>query len=171
MPVIEGSLGAPLESAGVPGAGTTEVQTLTIGGTPTGGSFKISFGGFKTAAIPWNSTNATLLASINSAIQALPSVGTNNWVATAGTLTAGIGTVLLTFAAALANRAQPLATVESSLTGTSPTAAITETTPGVDAFGLGSRKGGLAVDTTNGKLYINTGTSTAPVWTVVGTQT
>lgn len=31
-------------------------------------------------------------------------------------------------------------------------------------------KGSLAVDYTNGKLYINTGTKTQPAWTVVGSQ-
>lgn len=31
-------------------------------------------------------------------------------------------------------------------------------------------KGSLAVDTTNGKLYINTGTKSSPTWTVVGAQ-
>lgn len=30
--------------------------------------------------------------------------------------------------------------------------------------------GALLVDTTNGKLYINTGTQASPTWTVVGTQ-
>lgn len=32
-------------------------------------------------------------------------------------------------------------------------------------------KGARAVDTTNGKLYINTGTKAATVWVVVGAQT
>jgi len=32
-------------------------------------------------------------------------------------------------------------------------------------------KGARAIDTTNGKLYINTGTLAATVWTVVGAQT
>lgn len=31
-------------------------------------------------------------------------------------------------------------------------------------------KGSLLVDTTNAKLYINTGTLASPTWTVVGTQ-
>jgi hypothetical protein len=31
-------------------------------------------------------------------------------------------------------------------------------------------KGALAMDTTNGKLYINTGTKASNTWTVVGTQ-
>jgi hypothetical protein len=35
----------------------------------------------------------------------------------------------------------------------------------------GFTKGALAVDTTNGKLFINTGTSASATWTVVGTQT
>jgi predicted phosphodiesterase len=35
----------------------------------------------------------------------------------------------------------------------------------------GYSKGALAIDTTNGKLYINTGTSTSATWTVVGAQT
>ncbi len=31
--------------------------------------------------------------------------------------------------------------------------------------------GARLVDTTNGKLYINTGTQASPTWTVVGAQT
>jgi hypothetical protein len=31
--------------------------------------------------------------------------------------------------------------------------------------------GTLLIDTTNGKLYINTGTKASPTWTVVGAQT
>jgi hypothetical protein len=35
----------------------------------------------------------------------------------------------------------------------------------------GFSKGALSVDTTNGKLYINTGSATSATWIVVGTQT
>jgi hypothetical protein len=35
----------------------------------------------------------------------------------------------------------------------------------VTAFGIGSRKGALVVDETNGALYQNTGTALAPTWT------
>lgn len=48
------------------------------------------------------------------------------------------------------------------------------TSPGVPAGGYlngTAQKGALCTDTTNGKLYINTGTLAATVWTVVGTQT
>jgi hypothetical protein len=34
-----------------------------------------------------------------------------------------------------------------------------------------AEKGALLIDTTNGKLYINTGTKSSSVWTVVGAQT
>jgi hypothetical protein len=169
--IIEGAVGAPYINAGAPGAGTNEVQTLTIGGTPTGGTFKLALDSSKTAAITWSATNSTLLANINTALDALP-WGASAIVATAGTLTAGIGTVLLTFSSgALAKRAVNTMTVaDNSLTGTSPTLAVAETTPGVNATGLGVPKGGLLTDTTNGIVYVNTGSDTTPTWTKVGTQ-
>ena len=43
--------------------------------------------------------------------------------------------------------------------------------PAGGAFNGVAEKGALVIDTTNGKLYINTGTKLATVWTVVGTQT
>lgn len=165
--VIEGAFGVVASSAGAPGAGTNEVQTLTIGGTPSGGTFKLQYEGATTTAIPWNATNATLLASIQTALDALSTVGTGGLVAAAGTLTAGIGTITLTAGANLAKKAISLVTVaDNSLTGTSPTLAIAETTPGVTATGRGTAKGALLVDTTNGTIYQNTGTGgTAPTWT------
>lgn len=42
-------------------------------------------------------------------------------------------------------------------------------TPTGSISGFG--KGALAVDTANGKLYINTGTFAAASWTLVGSQT
>lgn len=39
-------------------------------------------------------------------------------------------------------------------------------TASVAGFSIGA----LAVDTVNGKLYINTGTAASATWTVVGTQ-
>lgn len=51
-----------------------------------------------------------------------------------------------------------------------PSVAVVETTPGVTATGRGAGPGRLLSDTTNAKLYINTGTALAPTWTVVGSQ-
>jgi hypothetical protein len=172
MSIIEGANGRILTNAGVPGAGTNEVQTLTIGGTPTAGTFTLTFEGYTTGAITWSATNATLLANINAALDALPNVGTSGIVATAGTLTAGIGTILLTCSGGnVQKKAVATMTATSSLTGTSPTLAIAETTAGVDATYRGMGKGTIVSDTTNGKLYVNTGTAIAPTWVVVGTQT
>jgi hypothetical protein len=168
-PVIEG--GFEYQNAGAPSAGTSEVQTLTIGGTPTGGTFKIAFDGHTSGAITWSATDATLLANIQAALDAMPNIGTNGCVAAAGTVSSGIGTVTLTFGANLAKLAVALMTIAlNSLTGTSPTLAIAETTAGVTATARGAAPSATLTDTTNKKLYINTGTALAPTWTVVGSQ-
>jgi hypothetical protein len=169
--IIEGSRDG-YTSAGAPSAGTSEVQTLTIGGTPTGGTFKLAFEGFTTAAITWSATNATLVANIDAALEALPNIGTGGVTTAVGTMTAGIGTITLTFAGNLAVKAVSTVTVaNNSLTGTAPTLAVVETTPGVNPTGQGAAIGATLTDTTNGLLYINTGTALAPTWTKVGTQT
>lgn len=158
-------------SAGAPGNGTSEVQTLTIGGTPDGGTFRLAFGGFTTGDIAWSATNNTLRDNVDAALEALPNIGTGGVTTAVGTMTAGIGTLTLTFAGNLAARAVALVTVaNNSLTGTDPTVAVEETTPGVDATALGAPKGASLTDTTNGIAYINTGTALAPTWTKVGTQ-
>jgi hypothetical protein len=172
MAVIAGTRGRILENAGAPGAGTDEVQTLTIGGTPTSGTFTLSFQGAVTAPITWSSTNNTLVANIDAALGALRTIGGAANVTTAvGTMTAGIGTITITFVAALGKLAVPtIAVVANNLAGTSPTVAVAETTPGVTATHRGVAKGTVVTDTTNGKLYINSGTAVAPTWTVVGSQ-
>lgn len=159
---------SPVLSAGAPSNGTSEIQTLTIGGTPTAGSIRITFDGHQTGVITWSATNATLLANINAALDALPNLENGEVVAAAGSLTAGIGTITLTFGGNRAKLAVNLMTVANSLTGTSPTAAITETTPGVTATGRSSAKGRLLIDATNAILYQNTGTPLAPTWTQIG---
>ena len=165
MPIIEGTLGAPLTTAGAPSAGTNEVQTLTIGGTPTGGTFELGLEGRGSGPITWNSTNATLLSAMNTAFDA--AFGASSIVATAGTLTAGIGTVTLTFGGNYARRAVPTMTVVSNaLTGTSPTLAMAETTPGVDATARGAARGAILVRLDTGAIHVNMGTPLAPTWTV-----
>ena len=169
--VIEGALDG-YTSAGAPVAGTDAIQTLTIGGTLTGGTFKIALEGFTTAAITWSATNATLVANIDAALEALASVGTGGVTTAVGTAVAGIGTITLTFTADRGKQVVSLATIaDNSLTGTAPTLEIATTTPGVSASARGAAKGATLTDVTNGKLYINTGTASAPTWTVVGAQT
>jgi hypothetical protein len=162
----EGSYG-PYFSAGAPAAGTNAVQTLTL--DATGGTFQLAYEGRRTAAITWSATNATLLANIQAALDAL--LGTNAVVATAGTLTAGVGTVLLTFSGAPLSKtvASVFTVANNSLTGTA-TCSIANTTPGVRAAARNAKPGARLVDVSAGKAYINTGTQGAPTWTVEGTQ-
>lgn len=170
MPNIEGGIG-PYEFAGTPSAGTSEVQTITIGGTPTGGTFKLEYDGQVTGDIAWSATNNTLRDNVDTALEALTNVGSGNVTTAVGTMTAGIGTLTVTFAGDLAKQAVNLITVsENALEGTDPTLAVAETTAGVTASFRGCKKGALVTDTTNGLLYINTGTAASPTWTKVGTQ-
>ena len=156
-------------NAGAPVAGTNEVQTATFGGTwLAGDTFVLSLDGRRTAAIPWSATNATLLASVQTALNAIS--GTNWIVPTAGTLAAGLGTMLLTFSGGdYARRAVNTITVPT-ITSAAGTLTVAETTPGVTQTGRDIVPGAMLLDTTNNKLYINTGSAGSPTWTVVGTQ-
>src|SRR5262249_41925037 len=51
-----------------------EVQTVTLTGNPTGGTFTLTFSGQTTAAIAYNASAAT----VQSALQALSSIGSGN---------------------------------------------------------------------------------------------
>jgi hypothetical protein len=168
--IIEVEVSRPLIASGAPSAGTSEVQTLTIGGTPDGGTFTLSFAGFTTSAISWTATDATLVSAIDAALEALPSIGTGGVVVADSTLTSGIGDATITFGGNLAKLAVPLITATSSLTGTDPTIEIAETTPGVTATARGAGQGQMYINSSDGDLYINTGTALVPVWAVVGGQ-
>ncbi len=107
------------------GTGTADQQTITITGTPSGGTFPLCFGG-QTTAVLFSASAANVLT----ALQALSSIGASNATCTGGPLP---GTpVVVTFAAALATKFQTLLTTFSgSLTGgSSPTVTITHTTLG-----------------------------------------
>jgi hypothetical protein len=168
--VISGAIGQ-FTGSGAPSAGTDEVHTITVGGSPTTGSFTYTLNGYTTAPITWSATNATLLANIDAAVEALPVVGTGGVVTAAGSLTAGVGTITLTFSGG--NRArQPLAAPGVAAGATfDGTVAVARTTPGVAAspnqVGLGS----TYVDVSTGVQYSNTGSVLSPTWTKIGVQT
>ena len=118
MPTIPGAgLGTPISNAGAPVGGTDEIQTITIGGTPTAGTFTLTFEGATTAAITWSAVNATLVAAIDAALEALGTIGTGGVTTAVGTMTAGIGTITVTFTGNQAKKAVALMTSTSSLTG------------------------------------------------------
>jgi hypothetical protein len=168
--VIEGGPGAVLVNAGAPSDGTDEVQTIVLGGTPTGGTFRLIYDGFRTSAINWSATNATLVGSVDAALEALPNIGTGGVTTGTTTMTSGIGTLSVTFTGTLGKLNVSQLTSSSSLTGTSPTIAHATSTAGVTATHRGAAKGTMLVDSDNGIAYVNTGTDLAPTWTKVGTQ-
>lgn len=104
--------------------GTQEVQTVTITGAPTGGSFKLTLSGQTTADIAFNATAAAVAA----AVAALSNVGTGNVTGGGGPLP---GTaVTLTFSSTLGDVAQM--TAAHTLTGgTTPGVSVAATTAGV----------------------------------------
>jgi hypothetical protein len=106
-------------------SGTNAVQTVTTTGTPTGGTFTLTFEGRTTATIAYNASAAVVQA----ALEALPNIGTGNVLAGGGPLPTG---VTLTFQNALQKRPiAPLTANYAGLTGgTTPTVAIAQTTPG-----------------------------------------
>ncbi len=108
------------------GTGTADVQTITITGTPTGGSFPVGFGD-QVTELAYNAS----ASAVQTALQALSSIGASNITCTGGPLP---GTaVVCTFAGSLATGLKSLMTTYSgSLTGgSSPAVAITHTTPGL----------------------------------------
>lgn len=101
-----------------------EVQTVTVTGSPTGGTFILRFGGQNTAAINWNDPAST----VQTRLQALSSIGAGNALVTGS---AG-GPWTVEFAASLGFASQALITLQTnSLTGgTSPSVSITEAQAG-----------------------------------------
>lgn len=156
----------PIEFNGEPTNGVNEVQLLTIGGTPTGGTFKVKLEGLPSSAITWSSTNNTLLTNIQTALNAHDSLGTNGCVASALSLTSGIGTILLTFGGNRAKQAigSLMSIALNSLTGTAPTLAVTLVTAGVDATARLSAPGVRLINVSTGRSYFNNGTALQPDW-------
>lgn len=104
--------------------GTDEIQTVTIGGGASGGTFLLIWSGQTTGTIAWNATAAVVQA----ALEALSNIGTGN-VSVSGS--AGgpwsvtfLGTLGVTDVAAMTYNL-------SGLTGGVPTITIATPTPGV----------------------------------------
>jgi hypothetical protein len=129
-----------------------EVQTISITGAPTGGTFTLSFKGYTTPGIAWNATAAAVQAQL----EALSSIGTTNVVVTGGP---GPATPwVVTFQNSLGFQAVPLLTASSTgLTGgTTPLVSVARTTPGIGLYDampnytdLGATKGGVTIARNN----------------------
>lgn len=112
------------------GSATNDVQTVTIGGAPTGGTFPLTVtnpltGQVATVAVNWNSTTAQTQALV------APLFSPGTVTVTGATFP---GAQVFTFTGNLAATPVPAITVATTgLTGGTPTAASVHTTTGVAA--------------------------------------
>lgn len=116
------------------GGTTEEIQSVTVTGGPTGGTYTLTFNGQTTAAIAFNAT----AAAVQAALVALSNVGVGG-VAVTGV--AG-GPYAVTFQGALANTNVAQMTATASLTGGSTPGVTVATTTG---GGTDAGTGGLEV--------------------------
>lgn len=117
--------------------GTAEVQTATVTGTPTGGTFTLTggVGGTgTTTAIAYNATSAT----VQTAVQALPGLSAATVAGSAG------GPYTITYPATLGDVPQLTANSSALTGGSSPAVNVATTTPGtspVNTRNVGSGTG------------------------------
>lgn len=106
---------------------TDAVQSVTLTGTPTGGTFTLSFGGYTTSAIGYNASAAT----VDAALEALTSIGGGNVAVVAAPGGSGWD---VRFTGALADSYQTALTASGAgLTGgTSPGVSIATVNAGGD---------------------------------------
>lgn len=159
------AVGAIYTISGAPVAGTDEVQTITVSpaiASVTAGTFRLSFGGFMTAAISWSASTSIMETALNN----LPSIANGGTAAVGVAVTGGTlpeTALTVTFSGSnVSKREQPLITLHSaSLTG-GGTFVIAEGAAGVSRSHRDVPNGAIMVRTDTGAIYVKTsGTWTA----------
>lgn len=134
----------------------SDVQTLTITGTPTGGTFTLSYQSVQTTPIAWNAASGALQTALN----ALPGIANAGGVTCSGGALPS-ASIVITF---VSQGVQPLILAQAgALTGgTTPAAAVVHTTPGVGQYDpmagwsdLGSTKTGAQVQRNNTETQLD----------------
>lgn len=122
FPLLAEITGQPVDTIAAASA-VSEVQTIPAHDAESG-TFTLSFGGQTTGDLDWDST----AAEIETALEALSSIGTGNVTATGGPL--NTTAVVVTFGGALANSAVgPISADDADLVG-GTIGAVAQTTPG-----------------------------------------
>lgn len=107
----------------------SEVQTVTITGDPTGGTFTLTYAGQTTAGIAFDAVAATVQAAL---------IALSNLALGDVTVSGGPGPAtpyVVTFRAGMGNVAQMTASGASLTGGTAPAVNVATTTPGYNLFG------------------------------------
>jgi hypothetical protein len=110
--------------------GTDEVQTVTVSGSPTGGTFTLTFNGETTAPIAYNAT----AAQVQSALRALDSIGQNGVTATGGPLPGSAVTVTFDGGVLDGVNVAQMTSSGSFTGGSTPGVAVATTTAGDGAI-------------------------------------
>jgi hypothetical protein len=147
----------------------SEVQTVTITGGPTGGTFTLTYSGQTTSAIAYNAT----ASAVQAALEAL-----SNLVPGEVTVTGGPGPAtpyVVTFTGDLAGTdVTQMTSAGGSLTGgTTPAVTVTTTTPGGTGNAIGWRApvvnvvpvpNGVAIEAWSNAIVDNAVASVLPYW-------
>lgn len=131
--------------------GTNEVQRVTITGTPTGGTFTLTYSGQTTAGIAYNA----VAADVQSALIALSNLAPGDVVVTGGPGPGSFFTVTFGGTLATTDVAAMTASAASLTGGTSPAVTITTPTAGVaktQNIGVTGSAGGPYTVTFSNKL-------------------
>ncbi|MEU2315186.1 hypothetical protein [Streptomyces albidoflavus] len=105
---------------------TSEVQTVTVTGSPTGGTYTLTFSGQTTAGIPYNAT----AAQVKTALEALSNINPGDVAVTGGPHPATPVVVTFTGQYMGDDQAQMTASATNLTGGTSPAVTVTTTTAG-----------------------------------------
>jgi hypothetical protein len=112
---------------------TAEAQTVTITGTPTGGTFTLTYEGATTGGIAYNAT----ATAVRQALEALPGLSPGDVTVTGGP---GPGTpYVVTFNGGGGDVAQMTASATSLTGGTSPAVGVSTTTAGASTGSGGTQ--------------------------------
>lgn len=117
---------------GAPFVPSADVQTITVSGAPTGGTYELAFNGSVTAPLAFNAG----AGAIQSALRAL--------TGDAGLLVTGTGPFAVTFSK-VGYQGNITATVVALTGGTNPAVAVVHTAPGKPVLGSTSRAGSKTV--------------------------
>jgi hypothetical protein len=146
----------------------SEVQTITITGSPTGGTFTLTFSGQTTSAIAYNAA----ASAVASALNALSNIGAGTVTVTGGP---GPGTpYAVTFGGQYAGTDVAVMTATGSFTGgTTPAVTVTTSTPGGTGNAIGWRAplvnvnpvpNGVAVEAWSNAVIDNAQAAVLPYW-------
>ena len=127
--LVAGASGASIQ---LRAGGTNEIQRVTITGSPTGGTFTLTYSGQTTAGIAFDATAAT----VDAALEALSNIGAGDVTCTGGPLPGTAVDVEFTNQLGLTDVAAMTASGAGLTGGASPAVAITTPTPGVAATAL-----------------------------------